>query len=340
MITPKELRAITKDLTVLYAEDEEWLRNNMQTTLVRLFKNVLVAEDGKQALELYNSNDVDLILTDINMPHMSGVELIEAINKSAKMEVPSIVLTAHNEASMLQKLIDLNIDKFLNKPVNKDKMVMALYKVCRSITDSKLLEEYRISLEDSLRETEKKNRILETKLKQIAEEKNVKKEKKTQPEQTQNNIDSKKDEIREDYFETLIMEDREELGDLSLEIDSYITRMFQKDAVDDEFTQKLSSSYSKYAAVLNSYPMFYELGIGLTNFAKIIEGNYKQIQEKQEGCALLFESLHFTLDNFRINIWHHNNENPIFYHASLLNDMQHIENFLLDKDIAGEMEFF
>lgn len=338
MITPKDLRAVTKDLTILYAEDEEWLRTKMTTTLERLFKRTIVAEDGKQALELYNANDVDLILTDINMPHMSGVELIKTINESSETDIHSVVLTAHNESNILQELIDLNVDKFLNKPVDKEKMVTSLYKVCRSIANTKLLEEYRVSLENSLIETKKKNRILETKLKQIAQEKNAKREKAVKSENSEN---VNKEEKRDDgYFETLIVEDREELVDLSLEIDSYISRMFQNNNLNSEFTEMLSSAYSKYASILNSYPVFYEVGIRLTHFAKLINESGEQIQKKQEGCALLLESLHFTMDNFRVNVWHKNNDNPTFYHASLINDMEHIENFLLEKDITGEMEFF
>lgn len=338
MVTAKDLRDLTKDLTILYAEDEEWLRTNMTDTLKRLFKNVLIAEDGREALELYRTNEVDLILTDINMPHMNGVELLEAVKDSNDLPVPSVVLTAHNESEMMQQLIDLNIDKFLNKPVDKEKMIVALYKVCRMISDARLVEEYRESLANALIETEKKNRILETKLNQIAEEKNSQREKKEIVEESKSSPERKK--FVDDYFATLINEDREELNDLSSEIDSYITRMFQTDLVNDEYLDLLSKAYRKYAAVLNSYPVFFELGTGLTRFSQLIDENRQLIQKKQNECALLFESIHFTLDNFRINIWYHESDNPTFYHASLVNDFEHIENFLLDKNIESEMEFF
>ncbi|MCK9372202.1 MAG: response regulator, partial [Sulfuricurvum sp.] len=123
MISVKDLRELTKELTILYAEDELWLRENMAETLKRLFHHTLIAENGEEAVEYFKNNRVDLILTDINMPKMNGVDFIKAVHELSDPPPPIIVLTAHTEAELLMELIDLNIDKFINKPVDKQKLI-------------------------------------------------------------------------------------------------------------------------------------------------------------------------------------------------------------------------
>jgi len=124
-MTPKELRELTKTLHVLYVEDDTTLRLSTITLLKQFFASIDEAVDGKDGLDKYNLKQYDLIITDINMPNMNGFEMI----KNIKQKDPNqtiIVTSAYNDSDSLLSLIDLDVDKFLLKPVDSKKFIDAL----------------------------------------------------------------------------------------------------------------------------------------------------------------------------------------------------------------------
>lgn len=104
------------DLKVLYAEDEEPIRNILARVLGKLVREVITAADGDEALELYYSEHPDVIITDIKMPRMTGFEMAEIIRKENKI-IPIIAATAHNEVEHFLDAIRLGITSFLVKPI-------------------------------------------------------------------------------------------------------------------------------------------------------------------------------------------------------------------------------
>lgn len=117
-----------KNIKVLYAEDEEGIRENISFVLSLLFKEVFVAKDGEEALELFEEKKPDLLIFDICMPKMDGIEVLNKIRKSNKA-IPIIVLTAHTEETYLFRAIELNITRYLLKPFSKDALLDAI-KTC------------------------------------------------------------------------------------------------------------------------------------------------------------------------------------------------------------------
>ncbi|QDF28910.1 response regulator [Halarcobacter anaerophilus] len=102
-----------KNFTILYVEDEKIIRSNVEKCLKFLF-NVLVAEDGEEGLKLFNSNKVDLIITDIYMPEKDGISMISEI-KESNPQIPCIITSAHEpkipkEASFLESC------RYISKP--------------------------------------------------------------------------------------------------------------------------------------------------------------------------------------------------------------------------------
>ena len=77
----KALISKLSSFSVLYAEDEEGIRNNINEILKQLFKKTFVAKNAKEAFNMYESNKPDLIITDIKMPNETGIELIKKIRK-------------------------------------------------------------------------------------------------------------------------------------------------------------------------------------------------------------------------------------------------------------------
>jgi len=332
-VSAKDLKVISSGLTVLYAEDEVILRDSMQITLEKFFKKTLVAKNGQEAFELYKKEEVDIVLTDLNMPIMKGIELISCINELGKNPV-IIVLSAHDESKLLQTLMNMDVDYFLNKPLEKESLINVLYKGCKSIEDQKLLKEYAEKLEEENILMSRKNKILEQKLRQLASQTN-KVEKLTST--------GKTSEIPEDatYYQTLLLDEKDELKDLSQDLDTYIMMMFQSQSLNKDYVKKLSQVYEKYASVLNSYSEFYELSHFLRVFSQSIISLNEKFLDEIEQTGIYFESLQMSLETFRQNVWSKEASDPRFYNASLKNDIQLIIDFLEGKEAEdNDIEFF
>jgi len=116
-----------KNLTILLVEDELDSSNELLYTLKPLFKKVIVATNGLEGKELFFQYLPDLILTDIRMPILDGLTMIEEIHKDFP-NIPVIILTAYNEIPYLFKSMELKIDDYILKPVNLQDLIEALKK--------------------------------------------------------------------------------------------------------------------------------------------------------------------------------------------------------------------
>lgn len=113
------------NLTILYAEDEEETRKNYSNYLKRLFKEVYVVENGQEALKVYEEKKPNIMLLDINMPFINGLELTKKIRQNDK-NTRVIILTAHLEQDKLLFAAELNLTKYLPKPISRMKLKEAL----------------------------------------------------------------------------------------------------------------------------------------------------------------------------------------------------------------------
>ena len=141
MINSKELLQYTKNLSILLVEDHDDLRTSTHDILKNFFAKVDSAEDGEKALQLYstfseenNGNSYDIVLTDIKMPKMDGVELTEHIYITNPSQ-PIIVLSAHDEAKYLLPLINLGIEHFIKKPLDFQELLNVLLKTSKKISN-------------------------------------------------------------------------------------------------------------------------------------------------------------------------------------------------------------
>ena len=118
----------TQNLTLLYVEDNKHSVETSMLVFNDFFNNIILADNGKMGIEKFNSNDIDIIITDINMPVMGGLEMIEEIRKLDN-EIPIIITSAYNEISYFQESIKLNIDVYLLKPIKLAELIGAFEKV-------------------------------------------------------------------------------------------------------------------------------------------------------------------------------------------------------------------
>lgn len=332
-----EFRENAKNLTVLYAEDDEAIRGEIEQFLSRFFKKVLIAQNGEEAIGLFQKIEIDLILTDINMPKINGVDFIKNIKSLDRDIPPVVVLTAYGEYSQLIELINLNVDGFLMKPILTKNLLQILNKICSNIQNQVLLK-------NTLSRLSKQNRVLKTKLDLLAKEKNIKESSKKIEKRVEIDESEKVEKERTyiEHYKSLLREDVEELKELSSETDSFINMLFNKDKVIDRaYLPKIVDVYRKYARVFNSYYIFSDIGVELVELANTIVNGFDIIEKSQKSdIAILMESLHFSFEHFILNVWEHKSKEPTFYNKSIISDIKTVKNFFENRDVEDKIEFF
>jgi two-component system chemotaxis response regulator CheY len=111
-----------KDLKVLFAEDSPTMRRIIMNSLQRIgFEKVVEAENGVDALEKLNNEEVDLILTDWNMPEMNGEELVRALRGNKKYaETPILMITTRGMKDDVIAAIKAGVNGYIVKPFTPD----------------------------------------------------------------------------------------------------------------------------------------------------------------------------------------------------------------------------
>jgi len=125
-----------KNIKVLYVEDDDIARENGVEYLENYFDTIYEASDAISALKLYEEYSPDIIITDIQMPKLNGLEFIQRIRQKDK-KIQVIVISAFCDKEYLFKAIELQLVKYLVKPVKEKEFEEALFQCVESIsTDS------------------------------------------------------------------------------------------------------------------------------------------------------------------------------------------------------------
>ncbi len=106
-------------LSILYAEDDQLVSQMLASVLEDYFNYVYLAKDGQEALDIYKNKKIDIILTDIRMPNLDGMQLVKAIREENK-DIPIIVCSAHNDTQYLLESIKYKVDRYIIKPIDLD----------------------------------------------------------------------------------------------------------------------------------------------------------------------------------------------------------------------------
>ena len=110
---------------ILFVEDDQVIRENYVTYLKMFFSEVFEAEDGEKAYELYKLKKPDIMIIDINIPKLNGLDLLERIREN-DYSTKAIMLTAHSDKSFLLKAVGLKLTRYLVKPVSRKDLKEAL----------------------------------------------------------------------------------------------------------------------------------------------------------------------------------------------------------------------
>lgn len=128
-----------EEISVLYVEDDCDVHKQTLEFLGMHFRHVYSAFDGRQGLMLFQEKHPDVVLTDIRMPVMDGLDMAAKI-KELQPNIPVIVITAYYEAEYLIKAIDIGIDKYVTKPTDGGKLLEAIYKCVLPLLQKKEIE--------------------------------------------------------------------------------------------------------------------------------------------------------------------------------------------------------
>lgn len=133
------------DFTILYVEDDTEILENVVSYLKRRVTNVISAKNGKEGLALYTQYKPDLVITDIRMPEMDGIQLSREI-KSQDSEALIIIMSAFSDLEYLMNSIQLGINQYILKPMDFNKLTSSIQKAYDIIQSRKEHEERRLQL--------------------------------------------------------------------------------------------------------------------------------------------------------------------------------------------------
>ncbi|RBQ28174.1 response regulator transcription factor [Aliarcobacter vitoriensis] len=126
-----------KHLSILYVDDDEILRNSTQNILSTLFENVFVAKDGEEAIEIYNKSHIHILMLDIKMKNMSGIDVAKYI-RAIDSKIPIFLVSSYTDVEDVLEAIKLDLVDYIKKPFSFEELLNTLIR-CLSRIDSKYL---------------------------------------------------------------------------------------------------------------------------------------------------------------------------------------------------------
>lgn len=138
---------------ILFVDDEQFVLDGL-SRLLREYRNqweLRPALNGKEALEIVNNETIDMIISDVRMPEMNGLELLERLQADEKTKsIPVVVLTGDQERSLKRQALDLGAVDLLNKPINKEDLVSRIDNVLKLKKYQDIIIEKNRALEEQL----------------------------------------------------------------------------------------------------------------------------------------------------------------------------------------------
>jgi len=356
MITTQMLLETTRNLHLLYVEDDNDLLSTTEEFFSLYFKSVTTAVNGEDALQKYidyekkNSEYFDIVITDISMPKLNGIDMSRKILKLNQTQA-ILIVTAHTSSQYLCELIEMGIDGYLVKPVNNEQLFKSMFRVTRSISDHKMIENYvkqvenlNLELHESNTTLQKRNEELEKSLRMLDTviHKNGIITKQSEEENESDKSDEKlrlREDIKSQIIQ-LINDDLFELRELLDEIDVCIIDIINNSvSISDENLGLLIKHFSRYAAILNYYTFFNELSLAMANFSQVMKDTpLPENMEIRNNVFTFLETFIYVLTKWQdgLALGEENTLNQL--DASIISDMDTIINMWLQVEEESSQE--
>jgi YesN/AraC family two-component response regulator len=150
----KFLKDYAKGFSLLYVEDDSEILNELQEMFANFFDKIWVANNGEEGLEVFQNKKPDIVITDILMPKMSGIQLVEEILKLNPDQNISVI-SAHSDANKLIELINLGVYFFILKPVTFEDLIRTLSRQLLALMGHKESQYQYKQLKEGLKEKKK-----------------------------------------------------------------------------------------------------------------------------------------------------------------------------------------
>jgi DNA-binding response OmpR family regulator len=134
--------------TILFVEDEQALRHNYVIYLRRYFENVYEAEDGESAFKIYKEKKPHILIVDINIPKLNGIDLLKKIRENDHT-TKAIILSAHSDVEFLLSATSLKLTQYLVKPISRQELQDALSLVLQELSMFDISSKQTLKLKDN-----------------------------------------------------------------------------------------------------------------------------------------------------------------------------------------------
>ena len=309
-IDTKVAYEFTKELSVLYVEDDSIVQKQTHKFLNLLFNAVEVANDGQEALMKYEQKKFDIVITDIVMPNMDGLELSKKIRELNPYQ-NIIVTSAYNDSDQLIEFINLHIRQFMLKPVEINNMLFTLYAVSKAIVNNKMVEEYKVQIEKNNLELKEKNEelkniveILNTKLTQLSKY----------------DVNNHSDETPENIDEKHL----DDLKELEKDISETIKLVNLSENINLTNIKVLSELFLEYANILSIYEEYTKLTSQIHSLVNVLKNEPQNFIKHISSTSILLESFTYVLKMWRSHLHNGNVEKAFKLHSSMINDISTI----------------
>lgn len=347
----KNLKELGYEMSLLLVEDDDILQTQLKMFLTRFFAHVDVASNGIEALKAYKQRQYDLVVTDLTMPLMGGIELSHILrNQNEKQKI--FVVSAHSESDKLIELINIGIDGFMLKPINIATVLNQLMKTCQAIYDHKMLEYFSNMLEETNKELRSSNIDLECALNELKWLKTDTTSVHATSEfiaPNQSGREMSTDEkmmlyTRSDkmsaveFFDVYPFELDKTNEDLEILEDQFNFILVKSENTPiHEVHSGLIKILRNYGQTIEMIPQFSALAYGIHQLAFTFESiqNPTKLQEIMPMITLLFDNL----DQWRRSIFFYRNAEDIHYmDNSLISDALSLQGLLDNQPVSSESD--
>ena len=333
---------LTKALKVLYVEDDLDLRTETSLFFKHFFDDISTADDGVDALEKISQTHFDLIISDINMPNMDGIEMAKQVLKKDPDQT-FIFISAHDDSAHLMKLMDLGITKFIAKPFKSAQLLQTLYETSLMLTEKKEAKEhYDALLKENIENVQQKSELSD-KLEDSSDNVSEVIPKVISVENSVLKPITNKSEL--ESFDI----DFSELEDIYEEIDSLVAMkcLHPENSFTSEDSSNFAKLFSRYGTILSSYQMYHQVSQKIHDLSNSIKSHRPpEDQFTQTYLFTLIESFLKVLHKWQES-WNSAKENEKKLHYlddSIITDIDTIiltwENREPNVDSAEDVDFF
>jgi len=121
-----------RNKTILFVDDSASIRTLVKMILEDNGYNVLMSEDGRDAMKFFDGQTIDLVITDLHMPRLNGIELIKEVRRIKDYRfVPILFLTTETKPELKQEAKAAGATGWITKPFDKNKLLQVIKKIIR-----------------------------------------------------------------------------------------------------------------------------------------------------------------------------------------------------------------